>query len=99
LASINSPQTIKIEGYVKKKNVITLIDSNSTYNFINCKLAKLLSCFVFLAPECQAMIVDGGTINCSGKCHSIKLTVEEYLLDIPMIAIQMGGANVVLGVQ
>jgi hypothetical protein len=45
------------------------------------------------------MIVDGGTINCSGKCHSIKLTMGEYLLDSPMIAIQMGGVDVVLGVQ
>jgi len=45
------------------------------------------------------MVADGKTINCSGKCHSIKLTMGEYLLDSPMIAIQMGGADVVLGVQ
>jgi hypothetical protein len=45
------------------------------------------------------MIADGGTINCSRKCHSIKLTMGEYLLDSPMIAIQMGGVDVVLGVQ
>jgi hypothetical protein len=43
------------------------------------------------------MIVDGGTINCSGKCHSIKLNMGEYLLDSPMISIQMGGVDVVLG--
>jgi hypothetical protein len=45
------------------------------------------------------MIADGGTINCFGKCHSIKLNMEEYLLDSPMISIQMGGVVVVLGVQ
>jgi hypothetical protein len=45
------------------------------------------------------MISHGGTINCSGKCHSIKLTIEDYLLDILMIAIQMGGVDVVLEVQ
>jgi hypothetical protein len=29
----------------------------------------------------------------------IRLDMGEYLLDSPMISIQMGGANVVLGVQ
>jgi hypothetical protein len=45
------------------------------------------------------MIADGGTINCSGKCHSIKLNMGEYVFNIPMISIQMGGVDVVLGVQ
>ena len=43
------------------------------------------------------MIVDGGTINCSRNCHSIKLTMWEYLLDIPIIAVQMGNVDVILG--
>jgi hypothetical protein len=43
LAEINTPQTIKIEGYIKKKKVIVLIDSSSTHNFIHYKLAKALN--------------------------------------------------------
>jgi hypothetical protein len=97
LVGISTPQTLKIEGYIKKKKVTVLIDSGSTHNFINYKLAKLLNCFVFLASEFQVMIANGGTINCSGKCHDIKLNMGEYLLDSPMMEIQMGG--VVLGVQ
>ena len=45
------------------------------------------------------MIENGGTIKYSGKCHSIKLTTREYLLDSLMIAIQMVGVDVVLRVQ
>jgi hypothetical protein len=47
LAGISTPQTLKIEGYIKKKKVIVLIDSGSTHNFIHCKLAKDLNCFVY----------------------------------------------------
>jgi hypothetical protein len=65
LARISTPQTLKIEGYIKKKKVIVLIDSSSTHNFIHYKLAKDLNCFVYPAPEFQVMIADGGTINCS----------------------------------
>jgi hypothetical protein len=45
------------------------------------------------------MIAYGGTINCSGKCHSIKLNMGEYLLDSPMISFQMGVVDLILGVQ
>jgi hypothetical protein len=99
LAGISTPQTLKIEGYIKKKKVIVLIDSGSTHNFIHCKLAKDLNCFVYPAPEFQVMIADGGTINFSGKCNKINLTMGEYVMNSPMIAIPMGAADVVLGIQ
>eukprot|EP00253_Pinus_taeda_P026754 PITA_26754 len=99
LVGITTPQTIKIEGQIKKKKVIVLIDSGSTHNFIHCKVAKELNCFLYLAPECQVMVENGGTINCSGKCHNIKLSMGEYVLTSPMLSIPMGGVDVVLGVQ
>jgi hypothetical protein len=45
------------------------------------------------------MIADGGTINCSGKLNKINITMGEYVMNSPMIAIPMGGADVVLGIQ
>eukprot|EP00253_Pinus_taeda_P018518 PITA_18518 len=99
LVGITTPQTIKIEGQIKKKKVIVLIDSGSTQNFIHCKVAKELNCFIYPTPECQVMIANGGTINCYGKCHNIKLSMGEYLLTSPMLSIPMGGVDVVLGVQ
>ena len=45
------------------------------------------------------MVANGGTNNCSGKCHNIKLTMGEYVLNSPMLSIPMGGVDVVLGVQ
>jgi hypothetical protein len=99
LARISTPQALNIEGYIKTKKVIVLIDSGSTHNFIHYKLAKALNFFVYPAPEFQVMIAYGGTINCSGKCNKINLTMGEYAMNIPMIYIPMGGADVVLGVQ
>ena len=46
LAGITTPQTLKIEGHIKKKKVIVLIDSGSTHNFMNCEVAKELNCFL-----------------------------------------------------
>jgi hypothetical protein len=99
LVGISTPQTLKIEGYIKKKKVIVLIDSSSTHNFIHYKLAKDLNCFVYPAPKFQVMIADGGTINCSRKCNKINLTMGEYVMNSPMISIPMVATDVVLGIQ
>jgi hypothetical protein len=50
LAGISTPQTLKIEGYIKKKKVIVLIDCGSTHNFIHYKLAKALNFFAYPTP-------------------------------------------------
>ena len=99
MEGITTPQTIKIEGQIKKKKVIVLIDSGSTHNFIHCRVEKELNFFLYPAPECQVMIANGGKINCSGKCHNIKLSMGEYVFTSPMLSIPMGGADVVLRVQ
>ena len=40
LVGITTPQTIKIEGQIKKKKVIVLIDAGNTHNFIHCRVEK-----------------------------------------------------------
>ena len=75
LAGITTPENLKIERNSKKKKVIVLIDPGSTHNFIHCKVAKELNCFLYLALEFQVMVANGGTINFSGKCHNIKLSM------------------------
>ena len=45
------------------------------------------------------MVANGGTINFFGKCHNIKLSMGEYVLNSPMLSIPMGGVDVLLGVQ
>ena len=91
-------RTLKVEGNFKKKKVIVLIDSGSTHNFVYCKVSKEFNYFIYPTPECQVMVANGGTINCFGKCHNIKLSMGEYVLNSPILSIRMGGANVVLGV-
>jgi hypothetical protein len=59
LGGISTPQTLKIEGYIKKKRVIVLIDSGSTHNFIHYKLSKALNFFVYPTPKFQIMIAYG----------------------------------------
>ena len=71
-----------------------LIDLGSTHNFIHYKVAKELNFFLYPMRECQVMVANGGTINFSGKFHNIKLTTGEYVLNILMLSIPMGGVEI-----
>jgi len=46
-----------------KKNLIVLIDSVTTHNFIHFKIAKELNYFLYLASKCEVMVANGGKIN------------------------------------
>jgi len=39
------------------------------------------------------MVSNGRTINCSGKCHNIKISMGEYVLNSSMLSIPMGGVD------
>jgi len=45
------------------------------------------------------MVSNRRIINCSEKCHNIKLSMGEYVLNIPIFSIPMGGVDVILRVQ
>ena len=99
LARICTPKTLNIEGYLKKRRVIVMIDFGRTHNFIRYKLSKSLNCFIYLTLEFQVMIADGGTINFLGKFHNITLTMGEYVLNITMTTTTIGFVDVILEVQ
>ncbi|WP_238128459.1 retropepsin-like aspartic protease, partial [Varibaculum cambriense] len=66
-----------------------LIDFGSTHNFIHCKIMKELNFFLYPAPEFQVMVANGRTINFSIKCHNIKLSMGEYVLNSSILSIPM----------
>jgi len=45
------------------------------------------------------LVANGGSIDCVGKCHNIKISMGECNLEIPMYIIPIRGVDVVLGIQ
>ena len=81
ITGISQPQTLKIKGHIKNNNVTVLIDSGSTHNFVNVNFAKISNLFIHLVPNMKFMVVDGKKIDNVGKCHKVKLQMQEYNLE------------------
>jgi hypothetical protein len=99
ITGINQPQTLKLKGHIKKNNVTVLIDTGSTNNFININVTRNLKLFVYPVTDMKVMVADGKKIENVGKCHKVKLQIQDFNLESKFYTVPLGGVDVVLGVQ
>jgi hypothetical protein len=95
----STPQTLKLIGYIKHQKVIILVDSGSTHNFIHRHIAQETHCYIHDVNNFQIMIPNGGSMKCGGRCENVRLQIGDYHLKSHKFAIDMGGCDIVLGVD
>jgi hypothetical protein len=99
LTGFSSPQTPKLFGYIKKRKVGILVDSGSTQNFIHRRIAQETNCYICVVNNFQIMIANGGSMKCGGICENVCLQIGHCHLKSHMFSIEMGGCDIVLGVE
>jgi hypothetical protein len=99
LTRFSAPQTLKLISYIKHRKVIILVYSGSTHNFIHRHIAQETHCYIHAINNFQIMIANGGSMKCGGRCENMCLQVRDYHLKSHMFAIDMGGCDIVLGVD
>lgn len=72
---ISQSQTLKLKGHIKKSNVMVLINTGSTHNFLDLTMAKRLNIFMFPMPNMKVMVADGKKIEKVEKCHKVCSTL------------------------
>jgi hypothetical protein len=99
LTGFSAPQTLKLIGYIKHRKVIILVDSGSTHNFIHRHISQETNCYIHVVNNFQIMIDNGGSMKCGGHCENVLLQNKHYHLKYHMFSIDMGGSDIVLGVE
>jgi hypothetical protein len=99
LTGFSAPQTLKLIGYIKHQKVIILVDSGNTHNFIHHRIAQETHCYSHAVNNFQIMISNGGSMKCGGRCENVCLQIGDYHLKSHMFVIDMGGCDIVLGVD
>ena len=99
ITRITKPWTLKLKGHIKKQNVIILIDSGSTHNFIDVNVAKTLNIYAYPVANLKVMVAYGKRIDGVGKCHKVKLQLSEYEMESNFYTVPLEGVDVILGIQ
>ncbi|OMP05180.1 reverse transcriptase [Corchorus capsularis] len=95
----SSCQTMKMTGWLMGHKVRVLIDSGSTHNLIQPRIAKQLGLRLEPAPPFSVMVGNGDRLLCSGKVPSISIGLEGHDFTLDLFLLDIWGADVVLGVQ
>lgn len=66
IAGTEHPQTIRVLGKLKNKDVIVLIDGDSTHNFIDQSIVSKFSLPVTKDKKFQVMVANHEKIDCVG---------------------------------
>ncbi|RWW56443.1 hypothetical protein BHE74_00036841 [Ensete ventricosum] len=76
LAGYANTQTMKIEGFLNHQPVTILIDTESTNNFMDNKVATRLTYQVEDCDKFDVKVADGRTLSCDHKCPWVKLIMQ-----------------------
>ncbi|XP_010523379.1 PREDICTED: uncharacterized protein LOC104801738 isoform X2 [Tarenaya hassleriana] len=99
VVGLTSPKTLKIRGSVGDQEVVILIDSGATHNFISLKLMTKLK----LRPEGNTQFgVSLGTgmkVKGKGVCKAVRLQLQHIEVVEDFLPLELGSADMILGVQ
>lgn len=93
------PQTLRVLGHLPKNLVAVLVDSGSTNNFIQDKIAKQLGLTLKPAQSFQVLVGNGEELQCSTICSNVGLQLGPYQFRVYLFVVPLRGAEIVLGVE
>lgn len=92
-------QTLRFKGRVKRNNILFLVDTGSTHNFLDPITAKKLGCVTQNAKPIKVTVADGNQLLSKAKCQEFQWEVQGNKFQTEMRLLSLGGCDVVLGVQ
>ena len=67
----SSKESIKLQGMVGKRQLVILVDSGNSTNFIRADLAKELKCTTEEIPAATVTVANGGTLLCNTQVPNL----------------------------
>ncbi|XP_058757747.1 uncharacterized protein LOC131631003 [Vicia villosa] len=93
------PKTLKFNGFINGLTVTVLIDTGSTHNILQPRIAQHLKLSTTPIPNFSVMVGNGSKLHCSGLCPQVPITLQNNLFTIPFHLLPIEGADVVLGME
>jgi len=90
---------MRINGHVGKKTIHILIDSGSTHNFLDDKLARKLGCKLEHVPAQSVTIAGGNKLQCHYICKDFKWWLHGTEFRSEVYLLPLGSCDLVLGIQ
>jgi len=93
------PKTMRVLGRINGQQLVILIDSGSTHNFLDTNLA--MKARILLDKDCRirVKVANGKEVISEGKCSAVHLQLEKLTFKVDAYVIILAGCDMVLGIQ
>jgi hypothetical protein len=93
------PQTLRVMGQINHTPISILIDSGSTHNFLQDRIAKQLGLTITPAHYFKVLVGNGELLPCTTMCSQVTLSLGLHKFVLDLFVLPLSGAELVLGVQ
>lgn len=99
VTGIDDCYTIRVKAQCGKIPIFVLLDSGSTHNFLDERIALKLGCTIEPAKCQNCAVADGSKLPVKGIVRNFKWSFQEVQFSSDIMVINFEGCNMVLGVQ
>ena len=68
--------TMRIKGRIQNQEVVSLIDSGSTHNFLDATVLPVLQLHLDTSQILEVKVADGTVLKTLGSCHGVHITLQ-----------------------
>lgn len=94
----NSSTTIRLRTSIGNHNLLALVDSGSTHNFISEKAAQRLKLKLTPTTPFSVKIANGSPLRCRRRYEEVKLQIGDANFTVALHTLPLVGLDMVLGV-
>nr|GEW09177.1 putative mitochondrial protein [Tanacetum cinerariifolium] len=94
-----SPHTMKIQGIIGDEEVVVLIDSGATHNFLSKRVLKELGLLVMGGGSISVMLGNKKFEKSRGICKGVLITFPELQILKDFYPLDLGSTHVILGIK
>ena len=94
-----SPSTMRIRGTINGHWVIILIDTGSTYDFLDAAILSKLQLQLDPTVSFEVKVANGETIKTKGVCVDVKVVMQGHIFSMDLNVLPLGDCKLVLGTQ
>ena len=92
-------KTMRVTVHVRRRPLHILIDSGSTHNFLDTKIAKKLGCRIEETCPMRVDVANGSSLGCTAMCKGLSWTLQGTIFTADVLLLPLGNCDMVLGVQ
>ena len=98
VVGLTSPKTMKLRGEIGSQQVMVLIDSGATHNFISLELVRKL---ILLVEETGAygVLLGSWSVQGAGICEQVLAQLQEIEIMEDFLPFDLTRSYIILGIQ